>query len=498
MSVADERSALVHRVRFVEYKPQGIVALTFNAKGHLLAVGRSNGDIEIWSVLGTWFCTKRIPGSGENIVRRLFWVPDALDDENERLFSVGLNGRVIEWDLTALIPKHAADSHGGAVWDAALNPTKTHLACGCEDGSVRVFDIRDTAQAPVYERALMQHNARVLSVCWPTGNRIVTGGGDSAIRKWSVGSGTCDAVMGVETIAHEETAVWAVACLQDGTVISGDSLGHIQVWDGVADTLETTFSKHKADVLSIVCCEDESGTVVYASGIDNTITEMRRLPDTLQFVLTTFQRPHTHDVHAMALSPLKKRLVQSSKRKRTGHQGKDVKYKTDRTLVSGGNDTQLCVFLCSEFRKRAIKIPPFYHGSMVCVSASEKVPRPRFMVAQGQKIDLYELGEPAQGAEQVVKANTEAKNAAKMWHNADVRVGKSYSHLLTINVNAKSAASNGSDSEEDGEGDRKVVRVRGGLNITCTALSPDSSMIAGTCGALCVYECVCVWLCVRQ
>ena len=38
---------------------------------------------------------------------------------------------------------------------------------------------------------------------------------------------------------------------RDGTIVSGDSLGHVQFWDGEMGTLLETFSSHTADVLTV-------------------------------------------------------------------------------------------------------------------------------------------------------------------------------------------------------------------------------------------------------
>ena len=47
------RQYQVHRCRFVDYVPAAINALAFSppsGKGQMLAVGRENGDIELWNV----------------------------------------------------------------------------------------------------------------------------------------------------------------------------------------------------------------------------------------------------------------------------------------------------------------------------------------------------------------------------------------------------------------------------------------------------------------
>src|SRR4051794_18059217 len=40
----------LHRCRFVALSPHSIISLAFSPSGSLLAVGRSNGNIELWRV----------------------------------------------------------------------------------------------------------------------------------------------------------------------------------------------------------------------------------------------------------------------------------------------------------------------------------------------------------------------------------------------------------------------------------------------------------------
>ena len=54
--------------------------------------------------------------------------------------------------------------------------------------------------------------------------------------------------------------------LPDGTMVSGDSTGTLQFWDGQHGTLLQAFSQHKADILAVAASKD--GSTVFATGID--------------------------------------------------------------------------------------------------------------------------------------------------------------------------------------------------------------------------------------
>ncbi|CAJ0627533.1 6425_t:CDS:2 [Entrophospora sp. SA101] len=95
---------------------------------------------------------------------------------------------------------------------------------------------------------------------------LVSGSSDGIISKWDVGKGRCDQRMTAETSKGSETISWAVKILKGGIIVSGDSLGNVQFWDGKMGTMLQTFKIHEADVL---CLETNcSGTEVFSSGVD--------------------------------------------------------------------------------------------------------------------------------------------------------------------------------------------------------------------------------------
>ena len=88
-----------------------------------------------------------------------------------------------------------------------------------------------------------------------------------------------------------QLCVWSVMVLPDGTMVSGDSTGTLQFWDGQHGTLLQAFSQHKADILAVAASKD--GNIVFATGIDVQVSRM--LPPTL---LTTAS------IWAVVLHPL--------------------------------------------------------------------------------------------------------------------------------------------------------------------------------------------------
>src|SRR6266516_4649362 len=121
----------IHRCRFIPYPPSAINALAFShtteCKGEVptslrLAIGRANGDIEIWNPLkGSWFHEITLRGGKDQSIEGLTWIQNPDETSNShipgndghtipdgddhiipgklRLFSIGNSSFVTEWNL---------------------------------------------------------------------------------------------------------------------------------------------------------------------------------------------------------------------------------------------------------------------------------------------------------------------------------------------------------------------------------------------------------------
>lgn len=174
-----------------------------------------------------------------------------------------------------LIMQRTISSQAGAIWSLASNPASTLLALGCEDGSVRILSLADDTLEHI--RRFDRVKCRILSIAWgppvhavpqskPSSSSdtsddedeeewkdewLVTGGSDSALRKWDVATGRVMDRMGTDRARGERTLVWAVGVLGDGTIVSGDSMGTVKFWDAQTCTQTQSFTAHGADVLCL-------------------------------------------------------------------------------------------------------------------------------------------------------------------------------------------------------------------------------------------------------
>ncbi|KAL9130672.1 MAG: hypothetical protein Q9217_001199 [Psora testacea] len=369
----------IHRCRFVPYPSSAINALAFShlsnqlAKGGTpttlrLAIGRANGDIEIWNPLkGAWYQESILRGGKDRSIEGLVWIQDPEDVDKRsyktpgklRLFSIGYSQAVTEWNLAAGKPlRHSAGNYG-EIWCMAAQPrdlptqqsgsrdqtdqtalemqAQTHnIAVGCADGSIIILS---TAEDDLrFDRVLARpakKRARVLSLTFQNRHTIIAGHADSTIRIYDIRGRQQIRNMtlgGGPKGGPKETLVWTVKCISDGPIISGDSTGTISFWDSKHYALVQRIQGHEADVLDIAVSAD--GRSIFSGGMDRRTAlyrkiEERRSAKTARWAKSAHTRVHRNDVKAMATFEAKSMSV----------------------LASGGLDTYPIITPVKEFGK---------------------------------------------------------------------------------------------------------------------------------------------------
>uniref|UniRef100_A0A3P9MA33 UTP4 small subunit processome component n=1 Tax=Oryzias latipes TaxID=8090 RepID=A0A3P9MA33_ORYLA len=381
---------VVHRVRFFDYMPSAIRAMAFNGSTQRLAVARGDGAVEILNFADNYFQEKVIPGRSDRAIEALCWV-------RGRLFSAGLSGEIIEYDLEKLRPRYSMEAYGGPIWTISCNSQETLLGVGCEDGTVKMFEILE--EGIQFQRNLDRQKGRIISLSWhPSGAQIAAGMIDM-IRIFDAETGHATHRLlverGVGTTRNTEVVVWSVAFLSNDTVISGDSAGKVQIWDAVTGTLIRSHLITKWDVLGLsvsqVCVrvlvgvcrchcrvslivsvlQDESSMIAGTS--EGTVVQFQALASTMgqennQWVRTRTFKNHTHDVRALV--------------------------HTDTAVVSGGMDTQLVVRpLLDKVEKNtqesALRKILFPHKSLVCCAKKAGL----LLFQFPDHLELWRLGE---------------------------------------------------------------------------------------------------------
>lgn len=90
-----------------------------------------------------------IPTSDDIHIQRMLWLAESTEEEldekiyknNWRLIFVTLNGRIFEINQETLKIENIIESSGGPIWDIKYNRLNETVIVGCEDGSIKIFDI---------------------------------------------------------------------------------------------------------------------------------------------------------------------------------------------------------------------------------------------------------------------------------------------------------------------------------------------------------------------
>lgn len=330
----------VHRCRFVPYPPSTVNALAFSHLSSVgdvpeslrLAVGRANGDIEIWNPLrGAWVHETTLRGGRDRSIEGLVWIRDPDEEDAHgrmiagrlRLFSIGYSTYVTEWDLAQGRPLRQSGGNHGEVWcvTAAPRPPQRQdqvskeseeyqlqgLAVGCADGAVVLLSTADSDLR--YKRLLARPSvkkARVLSIAFQGQNAILAGCADGTIRVLNAQTGQLirNMSLGAGPVGGpKEILVWSLKVFPDGDIVSGDSTGEVRFWDGKTYSLNQRLKSHKADILFLEMSAD--GGTVFSGGMDRRTTVYRRVASGKRnspgrWVSVTHNRFHTHDIKVMA------------------------------------------------------------------------------------------------------------------------------------------------------------------------------------------------------
>ncbi|RKF58658.1 U3 small nucleolar RNA-associated protein 4 [Erysiphe neolycopersici] len=368
----------IHRCRFVPLPPSSINALEFS-QSHLkrpkftspprLAVGRANGDIEIWNPLkGSWLQETIIHGGKDRSIDGLVWIQNPNEEINGRtmigklrLFSIGYTTTITEWNLASGQPLRQASGNHGEIWCLAAQPALTdhndaieysqNLIAGCTDGALVLYSTQDDNLH--LQKLLMRPSskkAKIISITFQNRNIVAAGCTDSAIRIFDVRNGKLLRIMTLgagQKGGPKDIIVWAVKALRDGTIISGDSTGELKVWDGKTYTLRQRIVAHKLDVLCLATNSD--GSAIFSGGMDRRTVLYRPASKFKgRWIEVAHRRFHSHDVKAMA-----------------SFEGPGM-----NIIVSGGHDSSPIVVPIGKYGLENHRTLPFIHQDPPIRSAS--------------------------------------------------------------------------------------------------------------------------------
>ncbi|CAG9769857.1 unnamed protein product [Ceutorhynchus assimilis] len=284
---------MVHNVGFYAPEARAIYSMALNEAENKLAVARSDASIEIWNLSNLPFIDRTIASNLENFsVEGLSWC-------DNRLFSVGLHGWLVEYDLFRLNVKNKWAVTGEAA--TCLDAIKPHLAVGTEQGYINIFSLNEDEVR--FEKFLDKQEGRIICLKYSSQGDFVAAGSINAIRIWNVKTGHAihKMVLG-QSETKKNTIVWCLEVLDDFSIFSGDSRGILTLWDGKLGAQIESYQSHKADIIAI--CLDEKKESIYCAGVDPTIANFEKVKvgSNDKWVKSIQRKIHDHDVRAMVFN----------------------------------------------------------------------------------------------------------------------------------------------------------------------------------------------------
>lgn len=142
---------------------------------------RADATLEIWNLHHAPFMERSLPSSVNQLsIEGLGWY-------KQRLFSVGLQGVLIEYDLRTLSRKYVTSVTGEAAFCMDVHDGKGLLAVGTEHGYINIFEVN--GEEVLFNKFLDKQEGRILCLKFDdSGNYIVSGSMD-AVRVWDVQTG---------------------------------------------------------------------------------------------------------------------------------------------------------------------------------------------------------------------------------------------------------------------------------------------------------------------
>ncbi|XP_076453735.1 cell division cycle protein 20 homolog [Babylonia areolata] len=238
-----------------------ISCVSWITDGSVLAVGLSDGAVQLWDVNLTKLVRTMTGHSAR--VGCLDW--------NSHILSSGSRSGAIHHHDVRVASHHVGtlDHHTQEVCGLRWSPDGAFLASGANDNTVHIWDTSLGLEvAPLH--TFTEHQAAVKAVSWcPWQTRLLaTGGGtsDRHIRFWNTNSGTC--IKAVDTKSQVCSVLWSK---EHRELVSGHgySMNQLSLWKYPTMNKITDLVGHSGRILNL--CMSPDGQIVASIAADETI-----------------------------------------------------------------------------------------------------------------------------------------------------------------------------------------------------------------------------------
>ncbi|HUF08776.1 MAG TPA: hypothetical protein VMO47_05610, partial [Rhodothermales bacterium] len=196
------------------------------------------------------------------------WSLDFTSD-GRQLASGGAGKEIRIWDVKALRQAGSITVEGGRIRTLRFSPVAPLLSAAGEDGSIRVWDVRNPDVAPT---TWQTGQGRLQAIAFsPDGTHLASGGTTTDVRIWIRDASTGQWSIGPVLQGHEGP-INALAFSPDGRRLASGSSDHsVQVWDLEHPTISPILLQgHDSWVWSLAFKSD--GSALVSAGADKLVS----------------------------------------------------------------------------------------------------------------------------------------------------------------------------------------------------------------------------------
>ncbi|MDB5312672.1 MAG: pknB 43 [Gemmataceae bacterium] len=209
--------------------------------------------------------------------------------DGQTLVSGAEDGTIRLWDVRDLsTPRRTLPRMGGNVWSVDVSGDGRYMVATCDDSEVKVFDLKTFH----VEWSFPHPTSAKTAVFSPTERKLATGDRDATVRVWDL-----DTQIPTELSGHRGT-VHRLAYSPDGKQLaSAGSDGTVKVWNLTDPKAEpVSLEEHAGSVYGVAFSPDREKPRLASAGWDGTV----RIWDPLNGVQVQTLRGHDGDVWAVA------------------------------------------------------------------------------------------------------------------------------------------------------------------------------------------------------
>ena len=233
----------------------GINTMVFSPDGERLASGSDDKSVKLWSS-GSGKCLNTLEGHQD-------WVRSVVfSSDGERLASGSGDKCIKLWSSGSGECLNTLEGHQASVCSVVFSSDGERLASGSDDKCVKLWS-SDSGECL---NTLEGHQSRVLSVVFsPDGERLASGSTDNSVKVWSSGSGEC-----LTTLKGHQDWVNSVVFSPDGErLASGSGDKRIKLWSSSTGECLATLEGHQSSVRSVIFSPD--GERLASGSLDSSV-----------------------------------------------------------------------------------------------------------------------------------------------------------------------------------------------------------------------------------